>query len=481
MRDHVLFYVNGKPRAAAGDMAFVPLSDYLRKHDGLTGTKVVCAEGDCGSCSVLIGRPSDGAMKYSTVTSCLQRVFQLDGAHVITVEGLVEPDGSPNAIQRSMAKCHGAQCGYCTPGFIATMYQLAEDGVEKTRENACRALVGNLCRCTGYDAILNAALQAEPVTPLGERYPDQMLVESLAGAAGEDVLIESSTHLAYKPATLAQALSHRAAHPRATIVAGATDVGVLANKRVRELTNVLVLNGVDELRQVAVSNDSIRIGAAATLTDFERITREAIPSLGEFLAYFGSPPIKNAGTLAGNLATGSPIGDSLPALMVLGAQVELASANEAAAPATRGIPLDAFYNGYRQNVLRENELIAAIHIPRLREGERLWLHKVSKRKDLDISTVSAAVLVRIEAGTIAEARIALGGVGPTVMRWPGAEAELRGRSLSLEAFERAAILIRDSVKPISDVRGSADYRRRVASNLLLKCLHDLAAAEEVPA
>jgi xanthine dehydrogenase small subunit len=487
MRDHVQFYLNGKPLAVSGADAFFSLSDFLRRREGLTGTKVVCAEGDCGSCSVLIGRPIDGAMKYAAVTSCIQRVFQLDGAHVVTVEGLNEPDGEPNAIQRSMAKCHGAQCGFCTPGFISTLYQLANDGIERTRETATRALVGNLCRCTGYDAILRAATEAGPVAPLSERYDEDELVAALSAIAADDVLIETSTHAAYKPATLEQALTHRARHPRATIVAGATDVGVLANKRVRELVNVLVLGGVEELRGVKMMDDCVRIGAAASLTELEGVTLNAIPPLGEFLSWFGSPPIKNAGTLAGNLATGSPIGDSLPALMALGAEVELASSSDpspqsagersGAGRGARSVRLDAFYTGYRQSVMRPDELIVAINIPRLRASETLKLYKVSKRKDLDISSVSAAIFLRLDSNTIVEARIAFGGVGPTVTRSAEAEKALSGGPITLERFGRAAQIIRDSVKPISDVRGSADYRRALAGNLILKCCHDLAAKD----
>jgi xanthine dehydrogenase small subunit len=354
---------------------------------------------------------------------------------------------------------------------------MANDRVMPTRENACRALVGNLCRCTGYDAILRAAVETDhaSVQPLDEMYASSEMEAALRAAVEEDVLLETPTHRIYKPATLAQALQFRAHTPHATIVAGGTDWGVLINKRVREISSVLALYDVRELREIAVSEDSIRVGATATLSELERVATEALPPLGEFLSWFGSPPIKNAGTLAGNLATGSPIGDSLPALMVLGASVELASGG--ANPQRRHVKLTDFYTGYRQTVLRPDELIVAIHVPRLRDDETLKLYKVSKRKDLDISSVSAAIFLRLDGEVIADARIALGGVGPTVTRHAAAEDALRGaKTWMLDAFERAAHIIRESVKPISDVRGSADYRRAVAGNLLLKCFHEVHAA-----
>lgn len=477
MRNHVLFYINGEAAHVTGDDAFLSLSDFLRRRRHLTGTKVVCAEGDCGSCSVLIGRPGGDALRYVAVTSCIQRVFQLDGAHVVTVEGL--RDGEQlSPIQASMTKCHGAQCGFCTPGFVVALHQMAEQKIEPTRENACRALVGNLCRCTGYDAILRAATETNyaAVTPLAKKYNSAEMRSELAAAVGEDVLLETPTHRIYKPATLVQALKFRAETPHATIVAGATDWGVLINKRVREITSVIALCDVRELRGIHVDDETIHVGATATLAELERVSLEALPALGEFTKYFGSPPIKAAATLAGNLATGSPIGDSLPALMALGATITLASHSRPNG-GRRSAPLDAFYTGYRQSVMRPDELIVSIEIPRLRDGETLKLYKVSKRKDLDISSVSAAIFLRQDGDTIADARIALGGVGPTVTRVAAAEDAIRGGGVQLDRFERAATIVRSTVKPISDVRGSADYRRALAGNLILKCFHDLASPE----
>jgi xanthine dehydrogenase small subunit len=358
---------------------------------------------------VLIGRrEDDGRMRYAAVTSCIAMVFQLDAAHVITVEGL--SDGEQlNPIQQAMVSCHGAQCGFCTPGFIASLYQMANDAVPMTRENTTRALVGNLCRCTGYDAILCAAerVDVSKVSPLDMLYPPERLMP----AADADVLIETPTRRLFVPSDLGAALAYHAENPHATLVAGATDVGVLVNKRVRALTSVLVIGHLREMRSIRNDAVSLVVGAAATLTQLEMACREHLPAFGDFLSWFGSPPIKNSGTLGGNLATGSPIGDSIPALMALSAEVELASV-----AGTRDVPLNAFYTGYRQTVMRPEELITAIRMPLLRSDERLKLFKVSKRRDLDISSVSVAVFLRMDGEVIEEARVAAGGVGPTVMR-----------------------------------------------------------------
>jgi xanthine dehydrogenase small subunit len=470
MRDHLQFHLNGEHVTVSGDDAFLTLSDFLRQRRRLTGTKVVCAEGDCGSCSVLVGRSVDGTMRYAAVTSCIALVLQLDGTHVVSIEGLKD-DGRLNPIQQAMVKCHGAQCGFCTPGFVVSLYQMANDRIANTRENATRCLVGNLCRCTGYDSILRAATEVsfDSVKPLDALYPSTTFADD-----DDDVLIETTTHRVYKPATLEQALTYRQEHPTCSIVSGATDLGVLVNKRVRTLTDVLALGGLTALRNIDVDAQHIHIGAAATLTEVEAVVNEHLPSLGEFLAWFGSPPIKNAGTLGGNLGTGSPIGDSIPALMVMNADVELASVQ-----GRRRVGLITFYTGYRQSVMRPDELIVAIHLPRLQANETLKLYKVSKRKDLDISSVSVALWLKRRGDIIEDIRLAAGGVGPMVMRLANAQDVLRGGPLTLEQFERAARAARDEIKPIGDVRGSAEYRKTLVGNCLIKACHELMDGESI--
>jgi xanthine dehydrogenase small subunit len=465
MRDHLLIYINGRPVRVGGDDAFLSLSDYLRTRQRLTGTKVVCAEGDCGSCSVLLGRVVDCRMRYAAVTSCIQMMLQLDATHVVTIEGLREGQAL-NPIQQAMVACQGTQCGFCTPGFVVAMQGLDAMADEHAVR---RGLVGNLCRCTGYDSIIRAALAADRtgLKSIDALYPPGPIVAALMAASGEPVLIESSSRRAFKPISVEQTVHYRQDHPDAVVIAGGTDLGVLQNKRTRLLVDAVSVAGLSELHGIEVDDDAISVGAAASLSDLEAVAIEHIPELGAFMAWFGSPLIKNAGTLAGNLVTGSPIGDTLPALMALGATVEIVGHH-----GRRIVSLDKFYVGYRKTVLAPEEIVVRIRIPRLPSGDVFKLYKVSRRKDLDISSFGAAIRMTLVGDVIERIHIAYGGVGPMVLRMSRTEAVLQGRPATFDVFEQAAIVARDEVTPISDVRGSDTYRRTLAGNILLRFWHE---------
>ena len=553
-RDYILLYLNGKPVRVAGDDAFLTLSDLLRRRQRLTGTKVVCAEGDCGSCAVLVGRPTDesadnavGGMAYAAVTSCIQLAFQLDGVHVVTVEGL--KDGRElNPIQQSMVACHGAQCGFCTPGFVVSLYGMMQDGRPADAASVTRELVGNLCRCTGYDSIVRSALATDrsALKPIDALYPPGPIAAELSAAAAEDVVIQTRTRRLYKPATLAAACRFRAENPGCVVVAGGTDLGVVYNKRVRAIDVALSIGGMPELRGLrldpagagggdhvaggggggggagtngSVTNNSggnddrlagsagivLYVGAGEPLSAVERAAREHLPELGKFMAWFGSPLIKNAGTIGGNLVTGSPIGDTIPALMALEAEVEIAGPSSAGTGvARRRVPIGSFYTGYRKTVLGPGELVVGVRLPIPAAGDVYRLYKISRRKDLDISTFGAAVWMRLttagpgndgrrgerdgsggrpagDVPVVADVRLAFGGVGPMVMRMARTEAELRGKPATLETFEAAGEVAAAEVTPITDVRGSEVYRRTLARNLLLKVWHDAVGGGDVPA
>ena len=468
MRDHLLLFINGRLACVAGDDAFLTLSDYLRRHERLTGTKVVCAEGDCGSCSVLVGRVKGDRITYSAVTSCIQLMFQLDATHVVTIEGLAERDRL-NPIQESLVKCQGTQCGFCTPGFVVSLYDVMQDRRQQDAHCVQRALVGNLCRCTGYDSIVRSALETDrgQLKSIDDLYPPDQLLRTLQRAAGEEILIKSRTQRFYKPTTLQQAVRFRSDNPDAAIVSGGTDVGVQVNKRTRTLATVMSTSGLTALDTITADASGLHIGAAATLSDLERITATHLPEMSQYLAWFGSPPIKNAGTLAGNLANASPIGDMLPPLYVLAAEVEVAG------PAgTRRIPVESFYTGYRQTALAAGEMITAAHIPLPEPGEIFKLYKVSRRKDLDISGFNAAIWLRRGGPIVEDIRIAFGGVGPMVLRMKRTEAALRGRPVTFDHFEQAGEIARGEVTPITDVRGSETYRRTLAANILKKFWHE---------
>lgn len=483
VRDSLFLHVNGRPRRVAGDDAFLSLSDYLRLRLGLTGTKIVCSEGDCGACSVLVGRPQGGRMRYRVVNSCILFVYQLDGSHVVTVEGLAR-EGALNGVQRAMVDCFGSQCGYCTPGFVVAMTALFENAngrrAERLSEGDLRTgLSGNLCRCTGYVQIIEAglAVDSRDVPAMSELYPDEEIARELAAAAHEPARIEADVHgerrVALLPTTIEQAVAFKAGG-NVTVASGATDCGVQVNKGRLDPRAILCLNNVPGLDEVEVRDGLLIAGARATWTDVERAVRDVVPQFHEILLRFGSPQIRNAGTVGGNLANASPIADSIPFYYVTDTELELAGAS-----GTRHVNINSFFKGYKQIDLGPDEIIARVITPLPREGELLRLYKVSRRKDLDISTFTAAVLVTVEAGRIARARIAYGGVGPVVLRLPRTEAFLQGREFDEQTFEEAGRIARTEITPISDVRGRAEFRCQLAENTMRKFYHE--CADEVRA
>jgi xanthine dehydrogenase small subunit len=480
MRDHLFLYINGQPCSLTGETAFMPLSDYLRYHRGATGTKVVCAEGDCGACTVLIGTVRNGEMTYRPINACIQYLYQLDATHIITVEGL-SPQGTLNPVQEAMVQCHGAQCGYCTPGFVVALSAMqnacmTETKPEKTltQQDIKDVLTGNLCRCTGYEPILKAGLalnNPEPhaAPPLRELYPQAAIIQDLSARQGEAVRIEWEDRLFYKPTTVSDAVAFKAKNPHLTVVSGGTDVGVFCNKRGLEPPVVMSLSQLSELEAWEMNDTTLSVGARVTLAQLETLVQERIPELYDILVVFGGPQIKYAGTLAGNIANGSPIGDTLPFLYVMNAMVELTGKN-----GSRTVNINALYTGYRTLDMTPDELITRIHIPLPQPGEVLKLYKVSKRQHLDISTFTAALWMQLEDNRIGEIRLAYGGVGPTVLRLPKAEAFLKGQPWSLETMKAAGKLAVEEITPLSDVRGSARYRFLLAENILQKFYWDVA-------
>jgi xanthine dehydrogenase small subunit len=456
MRDSIVLHVNGREHRVRGRAAFATLSNWLRYDEGATGTKIVCEEGDCGACSVLVRRSPDE--DFRVVNSCIQAMHQLDGASVVTVEGLAR-DGTLSGVQDAMVQHHGAQCGYCTPGFVVAMAALFENRDRVDEETVRGGLTGNLCRCTGYEPIIKAALavdgSAEP--RLKVRYPD---VPQADGALQIDRY--------FAPTSIEDAVRFKAANPGCTIVQGGTDVGVWVNKRHFSPPAVLSLQKIRALDGIREEDGRIVAGANATLAQFERFVETRIPELFRILNIFGSPQIRNAGTLAGNIANGSPIADTLPYLFVADAELELTGSD-----GPRLVPINRFYLGYKQFDMKQDEIITRIFVPIVRDTLRLY--KVSRRRDLDISAFTAAFLLTVSNGAIASARIAYGGVGPVVLRMPKTEAFLIGKPTTLGTFEAAGPIARSEVTPISDVRGSKDYRMQLAENILCKFYYDVVA------
>lgn len=473
MRDHVLLYINGRRHQVAGRDCFLSLSDFLRQRLGMVGTKIVCSEGDCGSCTVLVGRPDGGRFDYRPVDSCIQWMFQLDGTHSITIEGLAGDGRGPTPIQQAMVDCHGSQCGFCTPGFVMAMTGLLEDGEPRGEADWRAGLTGNLCRCTGYVPILDAgaALAESDATSLNERYDPAPLLADFARSARDPIAVESHqcdrVRRLFSPTTLADALLVLRDHPTAKVVAGATDVGVQLNKGSLEPDTFLDLNRVAELASVGVESGrdgaTIVAGARATWTDIGAVARESLPEFYELIGIFGSPQIRHVGTIGGNIINASPIADSLPLLLVAEAELELASAE-----GTRTVPITGFYQGYKKFDLRPGELLVRVRIPLPEPDVMLRLVKVSRRRDLDIATFTAAVWLQLDGETIVDARLAIGACGPTVVRARRAEEFLRGRPFDEDTMQAAGDVVVGEISPISDVRGSAGYRRQLARNLLVK-------------
>jgi xanthine dehydrogenase small subunit len=473
MRDCLLFYLNGAPVEIRGADAFRTLTGYLRTGRRLTGTKVVCEEGDCGACTVLIGRAEAGAMRYRPVNACIQRLYQLDRTHVVTVEGLT-PGGGLSAVQDSMVRHHGAQCGFCTPGFITAMTALYEGEGPLTEQAARDGLTGNLCRCTGYEPILKAALAVDPpdVPRLNDLYPPEAMIAAFEAAAAVPVRIEAGARVFFSPTALDDATRFRAERPEAVIVQGGTDVGVWCNKRGYVPGVVLGLAQIPDLDRIAVRDGMMEVGGTASLHALTAAVRDLVPAFHGILELFGSPQIRHAGTLAGNIANGSPIADTLPFLYVMEATLELAGVN-----GRRHVGIRDFYRGYKTFDLAPDELIARVRIPLPAPGETLRLYKVSRRKDLDISTFTAAFRMTERDGHIEEIRIAYGGVGPVVLRLPRTEAFLAGREIAPETFAQAGTIARDEITPISDVRGTRDFRLLLAETVMQKFYHEIAGAE----
>ncbi len=458
MREAITFFLNGKKQTVGAAGAMQSLSRYLRYDLRATGTKIVCEEGDCGACTVLVGRRENGALRYRPINSCITFLFQLDCTHVVSIEGLKQ-DGKLTPLQDAMVRCHGAQCGYCTPGFVMAMQAMFE-----RPQDVRSALTGNLCRCTGYEPIMKAASEVRDQPTIEDLYPSADMLREFDAIGREPLKCGDF----FKPVELRHAIAFKASNPKCVIVQGATDFGVWRNKRAFAPGAVLSLDGIDGLGDVTIDGGELRAGGRATLAQLEDVARDRIPELARILDRFGSPQIKNAGTLAGNIANASPIADTLPFLYVSDARLELAGRE-----GTRTVPIASFYRGYKTLDLAPDEIITRIRIPLPARGDTLRLYKISKRSHLDISSFTAAMLMRRAGDRIDAIRIAYGGVGPVVLRLSRTESFLTGKPFSLESLEDAGAIAKEEITPIDDVRGSREFRLQLAENVLKKFYYDV--------
>jgi len=455
------------PRGAPVSLRNVPpdrtLLDLLREDLRLTATKEGCAAGDCGACTVVVAETVNGQLQYRAVNSCIKPAHAIDGMALWTAADLTPAHGTLHPVQQAMVACHGSQCGFCTPGFVMSLFALYQrtvaQGQPVDRHTAMDALSGNLCRCTGYRPIVQAAcsLQADA---------QQAVDETPILAALQQMSATEKTGGAYqRPTTLKALLQARAQHPKAQLIAGATDAGLWITQGLRRFEQVIDLTRVAELRQIEHYPQHLAIGAAVNLQDaFEALAADR-PVIAPFGARFAGWPVRQSGTLGGNVANGSPIGDSMPLLIALGAQVVLMAWRQGRV-VHRHVPLDQFYTGYRQSLLAADEVLAWIVVPRPKPGEWLGAYKVSKRQEDDISAVCLAVQLRLNDGQITDARIGAGGVAATPARAVRTEAALIGQPWNEATLCAAQTTIANEFSPLSDLRASADYRRRILSQLL---------------
>lgn len=438
------------------------LLQLLREDLGHSATKEGCNEGDCGACTVVLGQLQGEQISYSAVNSCIKMAHAIDGLALWTAADLAAVDGTAHPVQQALHQYHASQCGFCTPGFAMSLFGLYQNRVLKdqpvSRTQAQEALSGNLCRCTGYRPILDAAQQMSALPRVHE--DEALLCQQLATIA--PAKREQAADLSYDaPTRLDALLAARAARPQAQLVAGCTDVGLWVNKLHMDFAQVLDVTRVAELKTIEVQKGHTVIGAAVSLNDAFAALELDRPQLHAFFSRFAGLPVRHAGTLGGNIANGSPIGDSMPLLIALRANVVLMSLR-----GQRELPLEDLYTGYRKNVMAADEVLAFVRVPLPQPAELLRAYKVSKRCEDDISAVCLGVNLQLQDGRVAKASIGVGGVAATPVRAVQTEAALTGQAWTHDTVSQAKACLRGEFQPISDMRASAAYRVQLLDGLM---------------
>jgi xanthine dehydrogenase small subunit len=472
MLSHISFLLDGRivtidPSSSSGVSPTTTLLTYLRNLPNHKGVKEGCAEGDCGACTVVLGELcSDGKMHYMAIDSCLVLLPMVHGKQVITVENLKDSDGTLHPVQQALIDAYGSQCGFCTPGITMTLFALYKSEIAPTQTEIEDAFVGNLCRCTGYRPIVSAAISATSLPNREDHFSrnEAATIALLQRIPKESLYFNTIQQTYHRPILLQEALDIRRQSPSVLVVNGGTDVALRITKKHELLEEILDVSAVRELKEVVSSHESLILGAGLSLNEVRLLVKEDYPALEEMLDVFGSKQIRNLGTLGGNLGSASPIGDTLPVLMAYGARVRVQNVD-----GSREILIDEFITGYRRTACRPDELIVAIILPRPVRSTSVRSFKVSKRRDLDISTVSGGFAVRLDDhNRVARCTLAFGGLADRTKRAHSVERQLQGKEWSRSVVEAAAELVKNDFAPITDARAGADFRLVAARNLILK-------------
>jgi xanthine dehydrogenase small subunit len=452
------------------------LLDFLRLDRRMRGSKEGCAEGDCGACTVLVGRLLNGDLVYETVNSCIRFTGSLDGCHAVTIEALAGKDGALHPVQQALADGHGSQCGFCTPGIVMSLYGLWLQSPDPSTSEIEKALQGNLCRCTGYESIIRAA----KVASKADRMRDALVAERVsirhqlaAMADGKRVEIGAGKEKLIIPANLSDLDEALGQNPNATIVAGSTDVGLWVAKQMRDICPVIFIGNLPELQNVSETKDGLSVGACVTYSQAHPYLAKDFPQMVEIWDRIGGEQVRNMGTIGGNVANGSPIGDTPPALIALAAKVILRKGGK-----RRVVPMEDFFIAYGKQDREPCDFVESIEIPYLPDSDKFAVYKVTKRFDEDITAVCGAFRISLDdAGKVKAVCLAFGGMAATPKRAKLAEAALDGKVWSEETVERAIACFSKDFTPLTDMRASAAYRMKVAQNLLRRFWLETSGAE----